>query len=92
MNIKVTLTCKSPLNVGAKVTLRKQPDNEHDNEAIQVVLYDGTPDGYVAAFYKIRRPDTWSCGRLLDKIPDEIQATVVDLAPVVAEVYIPECS
>ena len=90
MKAKVTLTSKSPLNVGAKVTLRKQPENEYDNEAIAVILYNGEPDGYVAAYYKIRSPGTMSAGRLVDKIPGtEIIATIVDLDPVVAEVEIP---
>lgn len=78
------------MNVGYKVKLRKEPTNQYDNEAIAVFLHDGTPDGYVAAFYKIRRADTMSAGRLVDKIPDEIEATIVDLAPVVAEVEVPD--
>jgi hypothetical protein len=31
-----------------------------------------------------------SAGRLVDKIPDEIEAVIVDLAPVVAEVEVSE--
>ncbi len=78
------------MNVGYKVRLRKEPTNQFDNEAIAVFLHDGQQDGYVAAFYKIRRPDTMSAGRLVDKIPDEIEAVIVDLAPVVAEVTLPD--
>ena len=89
IKILVTLTSKSPMNVDYKVRLRKEPTNQFDNEAIAVFLHDGQQDGYCASFYKIRRPDTMSAGRLVDKIPDEIEAVIVDLAPVVAEVEIP---
>ena len=86
MKMKVTLTTKpGVLPVGAVVTLRKQPDNAYDNEAIQV-FQDGKEVGYVAAFYKIRKPGTVSTGRLLDKIPDTVQAVVV--ADQVAEVEV----
>ena len=86
MKILVTLTSKSPMNVGYKVTLRKEPTNQYDNEAIQVILHDGQQDGYVSAHYRTRKPGTYSAGRLLDKIPQEIQAVIVDIGPVVAEV------
>ena len=74
------------------LTLRKEPTNQFDNEAIQVLLHDGQPDGYVSNWYKTRRPDTMSAGGLVDKIPDEIEAVIVDLAPVVAEVELPSQS
>jgi hypothetical protein len=84
--MKVTLTTKpGVLPVGAVITLRKQPDNAFDNEAIQV-LSDGKEVGYVAAFYKIRKPGTVSTGRLVDKIPESIEAVVV--ADQVAEVEV----
>jgi len=84
--MKVTLTTKpGVLPVGAVITLRKQPDNAFDNEAIQV-LSDGKEVGYVAAFYKIRKPGTVSAGRLVDKIPESIEAVVV--ADQVAEVEV----
>ena len=86
MKMRVTLTSKpGVLPVGAVITLRKQPDNAYDNEAIQV-LQDGKEVGYVAAFYKIRKPGTVSAGRLVDKIPDTISAVVV--ADQVAEVEV----
>ena len=86
MKILVTLTSKSPMNVGYKVRLRKEPENNFDNEAIQVILHDGQQDGYVSAHYRTRKPGTYSAGRLLDKIPQEIEAVIVDIGPVVAEV------
>ena len=77
MKLKVTLTSKpGVLPVGAEITLRKQPTNAFDDEAIEV-LKDGQPVGYVAAFYKIRKPGTVSAGRLVDKIPDTMKATVI---------------
>ena len=86
MKLKVTLTSKpGVLPVGAVITLRKQPDNAFDNEAIEV-LQDGAPVSYVAAFYKIRKPGTVSAGRLVDKIPETVQAVVV--ADQVAEVEV----
>ena len=86
MRMKVTLTSKpGVLPIGAVITLRKQPTNAFDDEAIQV-LQDGKEVGYVAAFYKIRKPGTVSAGRLVDKIPDTIQAVVV--ADQVAEVEV----
>lgn len=84
--MKITLTTKPVvLAIGSQITLRKQPDNAFDNEAIQV-LQDGKEVGYVAAFYKIRKPGTVSAGRLVDKIPDSIGAVVV--ADQVAEVEV----
>jgi hypothetical protein len=86
MTYKVTLTTKpGVLAIGSQITLRKQPDNAYDNEAIQV-FQDGKEVGYVAAFYKIRKPGTVSAGRLVDKIPDSIGAVVV--ADQVAEVEV----
>lgn len=86
MKVKVTLTSKpGVLVIGSSVILRKQPDNAYDNEAIQV-LSDGKEVGYVAAFYKIRKPGTMSAGRLVDKIPDTTTAIVV--ADQVAEVEV----
>jgi hypothetical protein len=86
MKLKLTLTTKpGVLPVGVVITLRKQPDNAFDNEAIQV-LSDGKEVGYVAAFYKIRKPGTVSAGRLVDKIPESIEAVVV--ADQVAEVEV----
>ena len=86
MKYRVTLTTKpGVLVVGSSIILRKQPDNHYDEEAI-LVLKDGKEVGYAAAFYKIRKLGTYSAGRLLDKIPDTITATVV--ADQVAEVEV----
>ena len=73
----VTITTKPGVaKVGSTVTLRKEPLNQFDNEAIQVLI-DGQPDGYVSAYYKTRLPGTISAGRLYDQIGDTAEATVV---------------
>ncbi len=84
MKVRVTLTSRNGvLPFGQKVVLRKEPENEYDNEAIACFV-DGKRVSYVAQYYKIRASGTWSASRLLDKIPDEIPAIVV--AENVAEV------
>lgn len=84
--ITVTITTKpGVLPIGSVVTLRKQPDNQHDNEAIEV-MYKGEPVGYVAAYYKIRKPGTRSAGRAVDKLPPLANAVIV--ADQVAEVEV----
>jgi hypothetical protein len=81
MKLKITLTSKpGVIPIGAEITLRKQPDNAFDDEAIEVIQgrdATGFVVGYVAAYYKIRKPGTVSAGRLVDKIPDTTTAVVV---------------
>lgn len=76
MKQRVTITSKNPLPIGAKVDLVKQPDNEYDGEAIAVVV-NGVQDGYVSAFYKTRKPETVSAGRIFDRFADSIEGVVV---------------
>ena len=86
MKLKVTLTTKpGVLAIGSQITLRKQPDNAFDDEAIEV-LHEGKAVGYVAAYCKLRKPGTVSTGRLYDKITPVYNATVV--ADQVAEVEV----
>jgi hypothetical protein len=83
---RVTLTSKpGAIATGTVVTLCKEPENSFDNEAIRVEL-NGVKVGFIAAFYKIRKPGTVSAGRLVDKIPESIEAVVV--ADQVAEVEV----
>ena len=78
MKVRVTITVNAAeAPVGSKVLLVKQPDNAYDNEAIQVVV-DGGVMGYVSAFYKTRKPNTISAGRLYDKVGDTVEAVMVE--------------
>ena len=65
------------LEPGMKVRLEKEPDNEVDSEAIQVILEGLGKIGYVAASYRTRIGESWSCGRLFDKITEGTEGTVV---------------
>lgn len=91
MKQKVTITTKpGTLNIGDVVTLQKQPGNQFDNEAIEVLVngpMGAEPNGYVSAFYKTRKPGTVSCGRIYDRFEDKIEAVVV--AEGVVEVELP---
>jgi len=89
MKYKITLTSRNGvLPFGQKITLRKEPTNLYDDEAI-AVLVNGKPVSYVAAYYKIRAKGTLSASRLLDKIPgNEIDAVVV--GENLAEVEVPD--
>lgn len=61
-----------------KVTLEKEPDNEYDKEAIKVCLKPLGCIGYVAnSPCTVIGDDCYSAGRLYDKIPDTIEATVL---------------
>ena len=60
-----------------KVRLEKEPDNEHDREAIKVLL-----DGLGLIGYVVNSPwtvagESWSAGRLYDKIGDTAEGTVL---------------
>ena len=88
MKIRITLTTKpGQLAIGETITLTKEPTNAFDSEAIRVTAPSMAGHAYVAAYYRIRKPGTWSAGRLLDKIPEIVSAVVV--ADQVAEVELP---
>ncbi len=61
---------------GMTVTLEKEPDNEHDREAIKVNLEGLGLVGYVANSPWTVAGESWSAGRLYDKIGDTAEATV----------------
>ena len=56
------------LEKGMKVRLEKEPDNEYDREAIRVTMEGLGHIGYVANSPKTVIGDSWSAGRLYDKI------------------------
>ena len=56
------------LEPGMEVQLVKEPDNPVDKEAIKVLFGPVGHIGYVAASYKTIRGESWSCGRIYDRI------------------------
>lgn len=69
---------KDFIEKGMVVTLQKEPDNPYDKEAIQVMLKPLGCIGHVANSPRtVIGDDCFSAGRLYDKIPDTIDATVL---------------
>ena len=63
------------------VTLKKEPDNEYDKEAI-LVWTEGLGDiGHVANSWQTVVGDTMSAGRLYDKIGDTAEGIVRYVVP-----------
>ena len=62
---------------GTKVKLVKDPDNKHDREAIKVVLPGLDKIGYVANSVYTVLGESYSAGRIYDKIGDEARGTVL---------------
>ncbi len=65
-----------PFEVGKKVELVKEPDNEYDAEAIRVELPGLGKVGYVANSIRTVQGKCISAGRLYDKIGDTATAKV----------------
>ena len=65
------------LKKGMKVRLEKEPDNEYDMEAIQVKMKGLGKIGYVANSPYTVVGESWSAGRLYDKIGDTAKGKVV---------------
>lgn len=63
-----------------KVKLVKEPDNEYDKEAIKVEMPGIGHIGYVANSPYTVVGESYSAGRLYDKIGDTAKGTVVELA------------
>ena len=62
---------------GMKVKLVKEPDNEYDKEAIQVVVKGLGKVGYVANSPYTVNGESMSAGRLYDKLGDEAKGKVM---------------
>lgn len=60
-----------------KVTLVKEPDNEFDKEAIKVTMEGLGLIGYVANSPKTVLGESYSAGRLYDKIGDTAEGVVL---------------
>lgn len=65
-----------PFQVGQKIRLVKEPDNEYDREAIRAELPGLGKVGYVANSTRTVVGDCCSAGRLYDKIGDTATAKV----------------
>lgn len=64
-----------------KVQLVKEPDNEYDKEAIEVKLEGLGSVGHVANSPKTVIGESYSAGRIYDKIGDEATGTVLYVLP-----------
>ncbi len=64
------------LEKGMKVRLEKEPDNAYDREAIKVMMKGLGHIGYVANSPKTVIGESWSAGRLYDKIGDTAKGKV----------------
>lgn len=60
-----------------KVMLKKEPENEHDKEAIKVMMAGLGHIGYVANSPYTVIGESMSAGRLYDKIGDSAEGTVL---------------
>lgn len=65
------------LEVGTKVNLVKEPTNEYDHEAIMVKLPGLGTIGHVANSVRTVLGESYSAGRLYDKIGDEAEGIVL---------------
>ena len=66
---------------GMKVKLIKEPDNEHDSEAIRVEMKGLGKVGYVANSTYTVMGDSLSAGRLYDRIGKKAKGEVVHVLP-----------
>ena len=64
------------LEKGMKIRLEKEPDNKHDHEAIKVLLDGVGHIGYVANSPYTVIGESFSAGRLYDKIGDTAKGKV----------------
>ncbi len=62
---------------GMKVRLEKEPDNQHDREAIKVTMKGLGLVGYVANSVGTVIGESWSAGRVYDKIGDTARGKVL---------------
>ena len=69
------------LEAGMEVTLKKEPDNKHDKEAILVTMPGLGKIGYVANSPKTVLGESMSAGRLYDRIGDEAAGIVRYVLP-----------
>ena len=61
---------------GMKVRLVKEPDNKYDKEAIKVMMDGFGHVGYVANSTRTVIGDSWSAGRIYDKIGKKAEGKI----------------
>lgn len=66
---------------GMKVKLEKEPDNQYDAEAIKVMMSGLGHVGYVANSTYTVKGESWSAGRIYDKIGRKATGTVKYVLP-----------
>jgi len=64
------------LKVGDILTLKKEPDNLYDDEAIAVYTKENNKCGYVANSVSTVARGTFSAGRTYDRIKDDTKCVV----------------
>ena len=69
------------LKPGMKVKLEKEPENEHDAEAIRVLMKGLGQIGYVANSTYTVKGESWSAGRIYDRIKKKATGTVKLVLP-----------
>lgn len=83
--ITITGTChyhgQEFIETGMTIHLIKEPDNEHDREAIRAEMDGLGRVGYVANSPHTVLGESYSAGRLYDKIPDTAEANVLYVLP-----------
>ena len=72
---------KKPFEIGRIIKLIKEPDNEYDKEAIKVEMPGIGHIGYVANSPYTVVGESYSAGRLYDKIGDTAKGTVLYVLP-----------
>ena len=66
---------------GDRVMLKKEQDNKYDHEAIQAKVPGLSVIGYVANSVPTVLGESYSAGRLYDKIGDEAEGKVIRILP-----------
>lgn len=85
MEIMITITGiqhyiePEELNPNQEISLKKEPNNKFDSEAIAVYINDSMQIGYVAKSTHTQAKGTYSAGRLYDKIGETCKAKILVL-------------
>ena len=66
---------------GMKVKLVKEPDNAFDAEAVKVMMKGVGQVGYIANSVYTVKGESWSAGRIYDKIGDTAEGVVMYKLP-----------
>ena len=69
------------LKPGMKVKLEKEPDNQYDAEAIRVMMKGLGQIGYGVNSAHTVKGESWSAGRIYDRIGKKAERTVKIILP-----------